>query len=341
MTGKVDRYDYAFSAEGDAWAARLLRKVPPGSRVLELGPGPGAMTKVLLERGHDVTVVENDPAALALLRQLPCTVVEGNLEAPDWSAALAGQRFGAVLACDVLEHLSDPGAVLGALLEVVAPDGKLVISVPNVAYGGLLASLRLGHFDYAEKGLLDRTHLRFFTRRSLDTMLLERGWVGRRWEANRVPVARSEFEWAWRALDGVERQQLETGWADFDVYQWLAVATPMDSAAAAEIVHLRADLTDLRGELHELSVRHADEHASLLEHQKAFAEAKTAIDALAGQLDALRREREAMAEVLQGKEAQVEGAQARIAQLDRELAELRDRSWPRRLRRALARSIAP
>lgn len=341
----MDRYDYAFNAEGDAWAARLLRQVPAGCRVLELGPGPGAMTKVLLDRGHEVTVVENDPAALVLLRQLSCTVLEGNLDTSEWVSALGGQRFGAVLACDVLEHLRDPSVVAGALLDVVEPQGRLIVSVPNVAYGGLLAALRLGHFDYTEKGLLDRTHLRFFTRRSLDMLLMERGWSGRRWEANRVPVARSEFDWAWRALSGAERQQIESGWADVDVYQWMVVATPMDSAAAAELLHLREDLRSVREALHALSVRHAEEHASLLEHQKAFGEAREVIAAMNGREAELRMAGESVAdqlrEKLRQKELQFEGAQARISQLERELAELKDRSWPRRLRRALARRIAP
>ena len=57
----VNRYDYGYDPQGQAWAARLLRQVRPGDAVLELGPGPGAMTKVLVERGHTVTVIENDP----------------------------------------------------------------------------------------------------------------------------------------------------------------------------------------------------------------------------------------------------------------------------------------
>ena len=65
----VNRYDYGYDPQGQAWAARLLRQVRPGDAVLELGPGPGAMTKVLVERGHTVTVIENDPQALAMLQE--------------------------------------------------------------------------------------------------------------------------------------------------------------------------------------------------------------------------------------------------------------------------------
>ena len=191
---KIERYDYAFDPDGEEWAARLLRRVPASAAtVLELGPGPGAMTRVLRERGHRITVVENDPQALKVLTTLGVEIVSGNLEGSDWRDALAGRRFDVVLACDVLEHLRRPEDVLQHLGEFMAPMGQLVISVPNIAYAGVLASMRGGIFDYADKGQLDRTHVRFFTKRSMEKMLLDSGWAPRSWEANRVPIDHSEF----------------------------------------------------------------------------------------------------------------------------------------------------
>src|SRR3989338_10553494 len=65
----IERYDYAFDPNGEEWAARLLRRVPPGGgSVLELGSGPGPRTPVLLNRGYRVTVVENDPEAPGVLK---------------------------------------------------------------------------------------------------------------------------------------------------------------------------------------------------------------------------------------------------------------------------------
>ena len=81
----IDRYNYAFDPEGDAWAARLLRRLPPQGDVLELGPGPGAMTRVMVDRGYRVTVVENDTGALKCLEALGVEVIAGNLESHDWT----------------------------------------------------------------------------------------------------------------------------------------------------------------------------------------------------------------------------------------------------------------
>lgn len=308
----IDRYDYAFDPDGEDWAARLLRRVPPeAGSVLELGPGPGAMTRVLLARGYRVTVVENDPQALKNLQALGVEVIAANLDGPDWLDALAGRRFDAVLACDVLEHLRKPEDVLQRLMECVAPMGRLVISVPNIAYAGVLAAMRNGVFDYSDKGQLDRTHVRFFTRRSLEKVLLTCGWSPRAWEANRVPLEHSEFAWHWSALSGEQRQALLAGWPDFDAYQWMVVVTPSVDTPTWELVEARNTAEKLRDDLQALSVVHQRERVSLLEHQKAFSEAKEIIaklqfetKELLAQVDILRAEKKALDADLAAKQAE-------------------------------------
>ena len=288
---KIDRYDYAFDPDGDDWAARLLRRVPPeAGSVLELGPGPGAMTRVLLARGYRVTVVENDPEALKVLQSLGVEVISANLDGADWLDALAGRRFDVVLACDVLEHLRAPEDVLQRLSDCVAPMGRLVISVPNIAYAGVVAAMRHGIFDYSDKGQLDRTHVRFFTKRSLEKVLLECGWSPRMWEANRLPVECSELAWCWNALSGDLRQALLAGWQDFDVYQWMVVVTPSADTPAWEVAEARNTADKLRDDLQALSVVHQRERASLLEHQKAFSEAKEIIGKLQFEIKELNAE---------------------------------------------------
>ena len=273
----IERYDYAFDIDGDSWPARLLRNVPPACSVLELGPGAGVMTKVLLGRGCQVTVVENDPEALKILQSMGVHVMDANLDHPDWVQQLGGRRFDAILACDVLEHLQQPERVLQTLKDVVEPTGRLVVSLPNVAYAGVIASLCSGLFDYTDKGLLDRTHLRFFTRRSIEKTMLDCGWRPHAWDANRVPLSHSEFAWIWDALPGALRQPLIAASPDFDVYQWMVVVAPAVDARHWEIVNMRSDLDRMQTQLQSLQLLHDAEHTSLLEHQKAFGEARQII----------------------------------------------------------------
>jgi len=327
----VERYDYAFEPDGQEWAARILRRVPSdGGSVLELGPGPGAMTRVLLARGHRVTVVENDPEALEVLKTLGVEVIPGNLDSTDWLEALAGRRFDAVLACDVLEHLRKPEDVLHRLSEFVTPMGRLVISVPNIAYAGVVAAMRNGIFDYSDKGQLDRTHVRFFTKRSIEKALLDCGWAPRVWEANRVPVECSEFAWYWSSLSGDQRQALLAGWQDFDVYQWMVVVTPSVDASAWELIETRGIADKLRDDLQALTVVHQRERASLLEHQKAFSEAKEIIGQMQLEINELRTEME----ILRAQKKVVE------ADLAAKMVEVESREsvWFGRLRRLVGRA---
>lgn len=331
----IERYDYAFDPDGEEWAARLLRRVPPGAgSVLELGPGPGAMTRVLLDRGHRVTVVENDPQALEVLKTLDVEVISGNLDGTDWLDAIAGRRFDTVLACDVLEHLRRPEDVLQRLNDVVAPLGRVLISVPNIAYAGVLAAMRSGIFDYSDKGQLDRTHVRFFTKRSIEKVLLDCGWAPRVWEANRVPIECSEFAGYWSALSGDQRQALLAGWQDFDVYQWMVVVTPSIAASTWELSEAREAADRLREELHALTVVHQRERASLLEHQKAFAEAKDAIAKMESQI----RDLCADIEKLRIEKREVEATLAALQAQPQPEPPPPPSPWSRRWNRLLGRS---
>jgi len=232
-------------------------------------------------------VVDNDPQALHVLQSLNVEIIAADLNDENGLAPLQGQRFDAILACDVLEHLHQPQALLRRLPEYLEPTGRLVISIPNIAYAGVVAALRIGVFDYTEKGQLDHTHVRFFTRRSMERALLDTGWVPQHWEANRVPISHSEFAWCWDDIAPGLRQELLSGWGDFDVYQWMSVSTPTVGGHVAQAAREREYAQQLRDELYALKAVHAHEHASLLEHQKAFEEAKHIIARQEGEKSAL------------------------------------------------------
>ncbi|WP_343736628.1 class I SAM-dependent methyltransferase [Acidovorax sp.] len=283
-----ERYHYAFDPEGDELAARLIRRLPERGTVLELGPGPGVMTKVMIDKGYQVTVVEIDPGSAEIVRSMGAETIIANLEELDWLEPLWGRRFDAVLACDVLEHLRHPERVLEALRQCLEPQGRLIISVPNIAYGGVIAGLVQGVFDYSPTGLLDHSHLRFFTRRSLERLLWQTGWLSNHWEPYEFPIEQSEFARAWGALTDVQRQSLMAGGADSNVYEWMAVACLAESGPAVALQDAQALADKASEDLRALQAVYAHEHAELLEHQKAFAQAREIIAEQQRQIDALR-----------------------------------------------------
>lgn len=277
-------YDYAIDPEGCDTANKVLRWVGEGRRVLELGTAAGVMTRELHRQDCRVTGIEFVAEMAAKAEPWCERMVVADLETVDFAPFFADGAFDTIVAADVLEHLRNPEAVLDKLRLQAGVQTELIVSVPNVAYAGLVAGLVRGEFRYREKGLLDQTHVRFFTRSSLEWMLLRSGWMALEWDAHRVPVERSEFFGDWVSLDPGSREAIAQK-PDSDAYQFLVRARPASESAIAERLRREADV--LEGRLQALQcdydarvARHEEDLAALKEHQKAFAEARVLLETL-------------------------------------------------------------
>jgi methionine biosynthesis protein MetW len=151
-----------------------LDLVPDESRVLEIGTAAGHVTRALAKKGCTVVGVEIDAQQASLAAQASHGMLVGNIEQMDLDREVP-DHFDVVLCGDVLEHLQDPGAVLRKLRRRLAPDGYLVVSIPNIAHGSVRLSLMEGRFSYTPYGLLDATHLRFFTLASIVDLFNQNG----------------------------------------------------------------------------------------------------------------------------------------------------------------------
>lgn len=151
----------------------ILPLLPPGlDRVLELGCGRGDTLAFLKREGlcRWAGGVELFPDAAAVARERLDWLLEGDVERLD--LPLEPESLDAVLCLDVLEHLVDPWRMIRRLTALLRPGGVLVASVPNVRHVRVVAPLLFGgDFRYGDQGLLDRTHLRFFTRRTVVELL--------------------------------------------------------------------------------------------------------------------------------------------------------------------------
>lgn len=143
--------------------------------VLEVGAGAGHVTAVLAARGNRVTAVDIDPVALGEAAPHAVAVHAGDLDVTPLDELVGPGPFDVVLLGDVVEHLRDPVAALRAARRVLRPGGAIVVSVPNVAHIDLRLHLFIGRWQYQPTGLLDATHLRFFTRSTLEDMLTDAG----------------------------------------------------------------------------------------------------------------------------------------------------------------------
>ena len=155
----------------------VLDFVPAGvGRVLDVGCGEGATGAELLRAGRATSVdgIELVPDVADRARRHYRRVVVGDLGHVDRSALASD--YDTMLCNDVLEHVPDPWSTLRDLADDhVRLGGSVVVSVPNVQCVEVLAPLLRGRFEYADDGILDRTHLRFFTRTSARDLVRSAG----------------------------------------------------------------------------------------------------------------------------------------------------------------------
>jgi len=175
----VSKYDIQLDLDKspDTSHAYMVDLVGSNKRVLDVGCATGYLAKALTAFGNTVCGVEYDAGAAEQARPHLETLLVGDLENVDLVEGFGEGSFDVVVFGDVLEHLRDPLAVLRQARPLLKPGGSVVISVPNVAHGDVRLALLRGRFEYRNLGLLDETHVRFFTRESLGTFLADGGFV--------------------------------------------------------------------------------------------------------------------------------------------------------------------
>lgn len=194
------------------WNQPLLGMVEePPRRVLELGCAGGLFGAKLKERfpGAHVTGIEAGVAAARKAATRLDRVVRSRLEEVDFAAeGFVPGELDLVIAADILEHLVNPWEFLAKLRPFMAPRGVVLASIPNVRNLNLTLDLLLnGRWRYAERGLLDVTHLRFFTLEEMRRMFIETGYAPERFNVILSPSLAA----TWEQFRGEERINLSTG----------------------------------------------------------------------------------------------------------------------------------
>lgn len=313
------RYDFeGIDLESDSVHADVVTLVDEGSRVLELGPATGYMTHAFVERGCTVVGIELDPEMAVKAESFTERMIVGNIDQLDLEAELGEERFDAIVAADVLEHLRDPLQVIKSLTPFLKPDGYFVISFPNVAHGSVRLSLLSGRFDYQDIGLLDSTHLRFFTRESFEKLLDEAELALAVLHRHELNLDASEVPFDVDAVSEELRERLEND-PDARTYQYVVKAMPMARAGLREIQARMRELAELRevnDEVEQLKGRIAELESDLAAIGGREGELRRALIDAHDQL--LRRDAEIDKTVLQ-REQDLENVRAELDRVNGEL----------------------
>ncbi len=182
---------WGLNSNGKAREEIISSWIPEGSRVLDIGCSKGIMGKKALRRGCTVTGVEKNKKAAMEAKKSYHRVLLGDIEEKKILEQLE-PGYQVIICADLLEHLAAPEELLLRLRGHFDAQGRLLISIPNVAHWSIRRELLAGNFDYQERGIMDKGHLRFFTRSSFLRLLDKTGYR----------VFASDFIYAQSPLDG-------------------------------------------------------------------------------------------------------------------------------------------
>lgn len=170
-------YDNIFKKSGlSPTQQEILKIVGQNKTILEIGASTGYMTRAFLDQDCVVDVVEESKEAVKKIPRKARKIFNKSIE-DRTILKLLSKDYQYIIMADVLEHLVKPEEVLKQLQKIASPATKLLVSLPNVACWVMRKQLFFqGDFEYQDSGLLDRTHLHFYTVKTLPKFLKDSGW---------------------------------------------------------------------------------------------------------------------------------------------------------------------
>ena len=299
--------------------AFALGMIGHNKSVLEVGCATGYFTKALTERGCKVVGMEVDPEAAKVAEEWAERVVVGNVDDMSLWNLVDDESFDVITFGDVLEHLRDPLAALKAAVRKLKATGFIVTSLPNVAHGDVRLSLLHGSFPYRDIGLLDRTHIRFFTLQTIRDLLYEAGLVVVETKRVVMPLFSSEIgvrpqDYAVEVLDEVR------GDSEFETYQFVMKSVVDNgSQAVADMAHRLDEVSDA---MHAAEVR-----SKLLEEQLVgYADMQLQVSDMQLQFAEMSAERDQFIEQVETLSGSVDDLTGQVRQLHEQLAAMTARA---------------
>lgn len=194
----MNKYDYGYELDMNSTIGWAFSRVAENAIVLEIGPSNGNLIfHLTTEKKCTADIVEIDEEAgkqaSRFARNSCIGSIRGDLERKEWYQELKANRYDYVLILDVLEHVRNPQEVLILVSSLLKEDGEILLSVPNIAHNSVVINLLHNKFEYTKVGLLDDSHVHFFTYESASQMILESGVAIKSCEARQIAVGNNEI----------------------------------------------------------------------------------------------------------------------------------------------------
>ena len=191
--GESSKYDFNIPDKPSGTHGLILSHIEPGNKVLECGCASGYMTKYMNEKLRcDVDIIEIDKECIEKAKQYAFDWFQGDLMNNAWYEYFKHRQYDRIMFADVLEHLTDPLTVLSRAVTLLKPDGKVVISIPNICHNDILIRMFYDDWTYSNMGLLDNTHVHFWGGRNFTRFADDAGLKIETFECTTIPTQQTE-----------------------------------------------------------------------------------------------------------------------------------------------------
>ncbi len=311
---------------------KMLCLIGDNKRVIDFGCATGYFARLLSNRGCEVTGVEVNPKAANVAQKYCQEVIVADLDFVSVNDILSEQisekKFDVAVFGDVLEHLRNPWKVLKETRNLLTNQGYVIASIPNIAHGAIRLALLEGKFEYKQLGILDNTHLRFFTRKTIEQLFEDSGYLIDVIERTKLPIySNSDLipEIEKNNFDRNVTKEIEED-EDADTLQFVVRGYPisLESKYATlekkyfevleKLNHSETQLENLGNELQQSKIQLQSKHSELERSQTEIQQSKVQLEEVQIQLQKIEIE-------FQEVQNQHQQYQIKLEQLENQLQE--------------------
>ncbi len=189
----------------------FIDNIESNSTILEFGPASGRLTRYLKEEKKcDIYIVELDEEAGKIAAQSAKDYVIGDIQDYEWVKKFAQVQFDYILFADVLEHLTEAANVVREAAKLLKPTGQICLSVPNIAHNSVIIDMINNKFEYKATGIMDNTHVHFYTKDSLDLFVKECGLYIEKRFGTYTQVGLNEFDNSYENMPELFKEYLKS-----------------------------------------------------------------------------------------------------------------------------------
>ncbi|WP_016871900.1 methyltransferase domain-containing protein [Fischerella thermalis] len=270
---------------------KMLRWVGENKHVIDFGCATGYFARLASSKGCRITGIEINAKAAKIAEKYCEKVIVADLDFVNLKDVLAETKFDIAVFGDVLEHLRNPWRVLEETRELLQPGGYVIASIPNIAHGAIRLALLQGKFEYTELGILDNTHLRFFTRQTVTELFERSGYFVDTCEQIKLPIF-SGSDW----IPHIDKNQVDINIInaieqdeDADTLQFVLRAFPLSlqgkySALYQQYSQLSEEYQNCQNQIKEMYAELKRSHLALEEKEVQLEKTQTQLEEVQNQL---------------------------------------------------------